>query len=407
MTVCTRWALVSWVMLVAGWAVAAEQSATESGPAGAEASEPAASEAVEPAGEPALGLKNQKFNELFSQWKAVLAEIRQLQAEYRTADAGRKAEIKKRFGELVEEGETLQPQLVEAAREAYLEDAKAGETAGEFLFDAVVHASCRDQYEDVLPAAEALIEGGFPNKSVYAWAGLAALVTNELEGAETYFQAADEHDAFKALRALDRGHQLGNIGDVYDEVVSYYRKAWPKEEEIRAGEAEADDLPRVLLVTNKGEIELELFENEAPNTVANFISLVEKGFYNGLTFHRVLAGYMAQGGCPDGTGRGGPGYKIPCECYRPDHRLHFRGTLSMAHAGRDTGGSQFFLNFLPTRHLDGEHTVFGRAIRGIEVLAKIQRRNPESLNPPKADKILEAKVLRKREHAYVPKKVGE
>ncbi|MFH1268256.1 MAG: peptidylprolyl isomerase [Planctomycetota bacterium] len=166
-------------------------------------------------------------------------------------------------------------------------------------------------------------------------------------------------------------------------------------------------MPRVALVTNKGEIEIELFENEAPNTVASFISLVEKGYYNGLTFHRVLPGFMAQGGCPDGTGSGGPGYQIACECYEPNHRLHFRGTLSMAHAGRDTGGSQFFLTFTPTRHLDGRHTAFGRVIRGMEVLAKIQRRNPQSPNPPEPDKIVEAKVVRKRDHEYAPKKVGQ
>jgi cyclophilin family peptidyl-prolyl cis-trans isomerase len=389
-----------------GWAVAAEQAATDPDPA-AEGSQPAASEELEPAGQPALGPKNQKFHDLFSQWKGVLAEIRQLQAEYAAADAGRKAEVKKRFGELVEQGEALQPQLVEAAREAYLEDAKAGETAGELLLDAVLHESCRENYEDALPLAEALIEGGFADKSVFAWAGLAALVTNQFDAAERYLTAADENDALKALRALDPDHRLRNIGASYQELLSYYKKAWPKEQEIRAGEAEADDLPRVLLVTNKGEIELELFENEAPNTVANFISLVEKGFYDGVTFHRVLPGFMAQGGSPDGTGGGGPGYQIRCECYRPDHRLHFRGTLSMAHAGRDTGGSQFFLTFTPTDHLDGRHTAFGRVVRGMDVLAKIQRRNPQRPNPPKADKILEAKVLRKREHAYVPKKVGE
>ena len=151
----------------------------------------------------------------------------------------------------------------------------------------------------------------------------------------------------------------------------------------------------------------ELFENEAPNTVANFISLVEKGFYDGLTFHRVLPGFMAQGGCPNGTGTGGPGYSIPCECYQENHRLHFRGSLSMAHAGRDTGGSQFFLTFRPTKQLDGKHTVFGRVIKGMDVLPQIQRRDPESPNPPTPDKIIEAKVLRKRDHPYEPKKVGE
>jgi cyclophilin family peptidyl-prolyl cis-trans isomerase len=96
---------------------------------------------------------------------------------------------------------------------------------------------------------------------------------------------------------------------------------------------------------------------------------------------------MAQGGDPTGTGGGGPGYRIACECYQPNHRLHFRGSLSMAHAGRDTGGSQFFITFGPTSHLDGKHTVFGRVIKGFDVLANIQRRDPEDPNAPDPDKI--------------------
>ena len=109
-----------------------------------------------------------------------------------------------------------------------------------------------------------------------------------------------------------------------------YKAAWEKEQKIRQAEAKADDLPRVLLKTNQGDIELELFENEAPNSTANFITLVEKGFYNGLKFHRVLPGFMAQGGDPKGDGSGGPGYSIAAEFTKPEHRLHFRGSLAMA-----------------------------------------------------------------------------
>lgn len=141
------------------------------------------------------------------------------------------------------------------------------------------------------------------------------------------------------------------------------------------------------------------------------MSLVEKEFYDGLTFHRVLAGFMAQGGCPTGDGSGGPGYKIYCESYKENHRNHFRGSLSMAHAGRDTGGSQFYLTFVPTIHLDGKHTVFGRVIEGLDVLAELQRTEPgkEEKGQPlaKPDKIISAKVIRKRPHPYLPKKVAE
>lgn len=109
--------------------------------------------------------------------------------------------------------------------------------------------------------------------------------------------------------------------------------------------------------TSKGIISLELFDHEAPETVANFVKLAKTGFYNGLTFHRVIPGFVIQGGCPEGTGTGGPGYTIKCEINK---EKHLPGTLSMAHRGKDTGGSQFFITHASTPHLDGVHTVFGR-----------------------------------------------
>lgn len=110
--------------------------------------------------------------------------------------------------------------------------------------------------------------------------------------------------------------------------------------------------------TSKGDIWLKLLPEEAPNTVANFAHLANTGFYNNLTFHRVIPGFMAQGGCPHGTGTGGPDWAIPCET-KQNKTKHKRGALSMAHAGPNTGGSQFFITFVATPHLDGVHTVFG------------------------------------------------
>jgi cyclophilin family peptidyl-prolyl cis-trans isomerase len=112
------------------------------------------------------------------------------------------------------------------------------------------------------------------------------------------------------------------------------------------------------MTTSKGVIWLKLYGDETPNTVANFATLAKTGFYDGLNFHRVIPGFMAQGGCPQGTGTGGPGYAIACETDKNVHK-HVKGTLSMAHAGPNTGGSQFFICFVPCPHLDGVHTVFG------------------------------------------------
>ncbi|MBD2846816.1 peptidylprolyl isomerase [Paenibacillus sp. IB182496] len=112
-----------------------------------------------------------------------------------------------------------------------------------------------------------------------------------------------------------------------------------------------------------GEIVIDLFDKDAPNTVANFEKLANGGFYDNLTFHRVIPGFVAQGGCPDGTGAGGPGYQIDCEI---NDNKHQRGTLAMAHAGRNTGGSQFYICYQPQPHLDGQHTVFGQVTKGME-----------------------------------------
>lgn len=126
--------------------------------------------------------------------------------------------------------------------------------------------------------------------------------------------------------------------------------------------------------TKKGTMKIEFFEKDAPKTVENFISLAEKGFYDGLTFHRVIPDFVIQGGCPDGTGAGGPGYKIDCEL-EGENQYHDRGVLSMAHAGRNTGGSQFFIchSRKNTAHLDRNHTVFGKVVDGLDVIDNISQ----------------------------------
>jgi len=151
-----------------------------------------------------------------------------------------------------------------------------------------------------------------------------------------------------------------------------------------------EPLPQVTLQTDKGNIVLELAEDDAPNTVANFISLADKGFYDGLKFHRVIANFMIQGGCPLGSGTGGPGYVIADE-FSPRQR-HTRGVISMANAGPNTGGSQFFITHVPCPHLDGKHAVFGRITAGLDVLDAIQ----------KGDRIVKVTVDRKRNHPYKP-----
>ena len=355
------------------------------------------------------GPDRKQFDRVFTDWKALLRELQDLRQQYRTAEPARRTQIKTRYDQLVEQGEGLQTQLIEAATKAFVEAPNKDSELTDFLMQTVMLQLVSDDYDHALSLVETLIRHKVPAREVYAFAGLAAFAAGRFDDSQAYFELAEENDALGALTMLDPAEEypLVALAQHYREALSYYKEVWPKEQQLRAAEAEADDLPRVLLRTDKGDVEVELFENEAPNTVANFIFLVEKGFYDGTVFHRVLPGFMAQGGCPLGDGTGGPGYHIPCECTRADHRLHFRGSLSMAHAGPNTGGSQFFITFVPTHHLDGKHTVFGRVVGGMDVLAKIQRRDPEKPAPPEPDRVLEAKILRKRDHPYEPEKTAD
>ena len=133
-------------------------------------------------------------------------------------------------------------------------------------------------------------------------------------------------------------------------------------------------MKKAKIQTEKGNMLVEFYEKDAPGTVENFISLAKKGFYDGLTFHRVIPDFVIQGGCPKGDGTGGPGYTIKCEL-DGEKQYHDRGVLSMAHAGRDTGGSQFFIchNRSNTQHLDRQHTCFGKVVEGLDVIDQIKQ----------------------------------
>lgn len=132
-------------------------------------------------------------------------------------------------------------------------------------------------------------------------------------------------------------------------------------------------MSQAIIKTEKGDMKVEFYDTDAPGTVANFRKLAGTGFYNGLTFHRVIPGFVIQGGCPLGTGSGGPGYTILCET-GGGNQYHDRGVLSMAHAGRNTGGSQFFIchNRQNTQHLDRNHTCFGKVVENVNVVDQIQ-----------------------------------
>jgi cyclophilin family peptidyl-prolyl cis-trans isomerase len=340
------------------------------------------------------------FAKKLAEWKDVFKELRKLRADFQTAAPDKVGEIQTKWNELIAKGETLIPELRAAGTQAFVAEPNKDQDLARFLVGIVANDVARDDYEPAAELSQTLLQKGCDEKGLYEPAAIAAFATNDFDKADEYFKKAKEKQA------------IGDAGKKYVDEVEKYKGYWEDELELRGKEEaqgkqdEKKALPRVELATSKGKITIELFENEAPGAVGNFISLVEKGFYNGLVFHRVLPGFMAQGGCPKGDGTGGPGYNIYCECSKEPYRKHFRGTLSMAHAGPNTGGSQFFLTFLPTPHLNGKHTAFGRVVEGMDVLAKLQRIDPQGKEPkPTPDKIVEAKVIRKRPHAYEPNKV--
>ncbi len=311
---------------------------------------------------------NTDIHTLIAKWKDLEAELATKAA---ILDAEPNPEVTEEYRDLVEQANTLIGEMKEKSGEALLENPDDIEVL-RTVIGIMVNDAAFGRDAEVLRVGDKLIAAGV-NPRVYQLA-----------------RSADR-------LPIDSRH-------VFDELF------------IRDSEARSDDLPQVKLETSQGDILIELFENEAPNTVANFISLIDAEFYDGLTFHRVMENFMAQGGCPDGTGGGGPGYSIACECYEPDHRRHFTGSLSMGKSpeGRDTGGSQFFLTFMQTSHLDGQHTVFGRVIEGQEVLDQITRTYVPSPYSPGgelipdavADRIISATVIRRRDHEYVPATIG-
>ncbi len=333
------------------------------------------------------------FAAKLTEWKAVLKDLRDLRRQYNENEEDALVPILKRWNEQMAKGEQLLSELGSLGAQAFAAAPNEDRELTRFLVKLLADESSRDAYEQAAVISRALIDNGCDVADIFSQGAVAAFCTNDFDNAEKYYKLAAE-----------RGAMMGDAPK-YLSMLDEYRTFWEEEKKIRESEAAADDLPRVKITTSKGDLIVELFENEAPGAVGNFISLAEKGFYDDKIFHRVLPHFMAQGGCPLGTGQGGPGYTIYCECKEEPYRKHFRGTLSMAHAGTDTGGSQFFITFVPTDHLNGMHTAFGRVIEGLDVLSKLQRIDPEAKDKVQPDRIEKIEVLRKREHEYAPNKV--
>jgi|TARA_B110000467_G_C18281069_1_gene458618 cyclophilin family peptidyl-prolyl cis-trans isomerase len=338
--------------------------------------------------EPARNMYIAKMGE----WKQMLKDLQKLRSDFDLANKPSEiTAIRKSWAATIAKAEPLLPQLRNAAVAAYAESPNTDRQLTRLLVDFAEKAILADDYEVAEHISVSMLRSGAEERRLYKIAGISSFARHNFEDAQQYFQKAEQ------FGAMD---QMGN--NYFGEIKKGYIKYWEQEQVIRAAEVKADDLPLVRLTTSVGVVELELYENEAPDTVGNFISLIEQGYYDGLSFHRVLQNFMAQTGCPIGDGTGGPGYKIYCECLRKDFRRFFTGTLGMAHSGPNTGGSQFFITFRPTGNLNAKHTAFGRVTKGLEIVRKIARVDPGKPDAKlKPDSIIKAEVIRKRDHDYV------
>ncbi len=330
----------------------------------------------------------QEWDGLLAERKKIEVRLDELRLPFAKGTPQEKGKIRTEMNTLINKYSTKVLPRLKALASAVFEKNPANTVAAGFLLAELV---AQNKYPEMIKVADAILKTDPENTTALISRGRSRFAVHDFEGAITDLEAGQgPEDMLEAAKD--------------------YVEFWKEEQAIRAKEDALTGnqaLPLVKLATNKGDIEILMFEDEAPNTVANFVMLVEAKFYDGLKFHRVGSGFMAQGGCPDSRdgsgkdpGKGGPGYTIKCECYAKNARRHFAGSLSMAHtAMKDTGGSQFFLTHLPTAHLnakvgkEGGHTVFGRVVTGLDVVLAIQ---PD-------DVIKSATVIRKRPHDYVPK----
>ena len=323
---------------------------------------PAATYAISPYQDAAT---ETSLDDLLAQWKDLEAELVRKEEEFKnTVDTTVQDDIRGQYKTLVDQANEMVTKIKTAAIKVHEADPSNDENAK-------------------------LLVGIIKNDAEFKRDNDAVLLANKLIAAGT------DSSLFTTAAKADS--------------ISITTRELLEEMALRSSQKKADNLPQVKFTTSKGDITIELFEDEAPNTVANFVRLVEDKFYDGLKFHRVIEGFVAQGGDPKGDGTGGPGYQIKCECDEIEARRHFVGSLRMAHSGKDTGGSQFFICLSRTSILDGKHTVFGRVTDGIEVLDRLSRNYTDRAPIPNADSdvIKTAEVTRKREHDYKPEKIGE
>jgi len=352
-----------------------------------------------------------QFNEAYNNWRGTVRQLHEIGVNYVSATSSDEAEVlREEYSDLTAKGEKQLEIFLPLALQLFKENGthtwKAGDPPSahidlDYLITQIQnHLFEKGRFDQAFVLGTELLKNNPGNSRADYVRRRAALLTNRFIDVGNFVDDFEEQ-----LEDLPKSEKtmltiLPQIGQAYE-----------IEKAIQRREAAIDDLPRVQMKTTKGTVVFELFENEAPDTVGNFISLVEKKFYDGIVFHRVIDRFMVQGGSVTEKNENKPvGYKIYDEHNKRAIRLHFRGSLSMANAmSPHSGSSQFFVCLVPTPGLNGKHTVFGRVVSGMDVFDRITRTqvltedgNEEKLPDVVRDKIISATVIRKRNHDYKP-----
>jgi cyclophilin family peptidyl-prolyl cis-trans isomerase len=335
-------------------------------------------------------------------WAATLAEMQRIQILYHN-QADRSPQSLQRYGDLRDRSRAELRELFSSAEQLFALHDQDFE-AGSLLATLLDYRRTKSMYDGSFRAAKRLVDAGANLPEFYLMAARSAFIDGHFDEVMTHYMKLLEEHGREKLEQVDQ--QIAYSLD-------FYPQWWEEEQEYRRADAEAE-LPRVLLETSRGPVVIELFEDRAPNTVANFIDLVEQGFYDSTDFYQVIDDLLAMGGDPIGDGTGTSGRFIPDEYDRPDRRRIFRGSLFMAKMpdGRETGAgyvpdsasSQFIIALMPMTPSEQTQTVFGRVIEGMDVVCSLQRVDPQQKKegevqlPP--DRIESARVIRKRDHDY-------
>ena len=374
-----RWKIVLLVAcgLVIGAAVSADEVATPESPA-------------TPAPSAEALAARQEFDQAIKPWRQLARHMQELRTRFLASNPENRKAVREEYGQVLEDSETVLRELVPVLKKAYAANPTDSELTELMVTLALLYFD-GDKFEGSLDLAETLIASGFPRPEIYNIAGQSAHEMDQLDVAEKYLRMGLDKNA------------LNPVGRQLLEDLPQRRAVVEGEMARRAADEAKGDLPRMRLHTTRGDIVLELFEDDEPNTVSSYLGLVADGSFDGLAFHRVISGFGAMSGSPNSDGQGGPGYETLFENDAEHARPHLRGYVSMVPLSKRTNGSQFFITLRPmsAKGLDGKQTVFGRVIEGMDVVARLRRydvQEPNSLFDP--DRILEATIIRRRGHRY-------